>query len=864
MRRDRESWHAVTRTMDVFDDDQLRELSNSVPRQLDGTILLLVKDGDQPVRQYVHGDTDRLERAGRRAGFNVTPLDAEHEPELPARVGCAYHPVIPWRARLNRVANMEKLRTSSVETRKTIESLMPPDSYVSVRLRHYGNWEQRHVRNWVSSEHNSSEDEDELTRNGAMCARITAGAPTAKEASDLAHNAGAALFPSMSNIGAHRGMPRFGLLPASVAGGLLWTACCMLSPLPPAALLVPLALLAAGLLAALLVRVLTMASLIPQTVGATVLLALPVAANMFAATPMWTCLPWIPLTCWAAWRWHTASLWDDIAQKPRRYWAMQPSRKSTSSDNATADGHETHKGTVVAYPVQRSTMLLTPMTLLTLYMPVGEAAAVQQRSHPVPETLSRGGIYIGVDQNGRKAYIPAECLSGGIAVFGMAQSGKSVLAQGIMQWADLSRDKSDPRHWGPDTRIIDFAMKSDGVVRSMQAFRERHWPTREGAPGASPANRRRRGRVCYLADENCWCLDMLGLKDGRNARNTAASVAATMQFAFEQGDILNDSLDVITTAMTIAIAMERRPDRNAAATAIRSLESRFPGAGKAQAPRSAIGWCVMALGGASGEIGAARALGQYCRDADAAASHGDEDMRLAVEAADRLYGLDGKQGIGDQRLRDRFRASLNKVNQFLECEHVFTQRRGTRTWGDVLAHPGDYHFVFSPRVVRAPDGSERFMSLPDRMDRILAKWMMYRLDGAVTSTCQGWQARGRHTMFVCDELSLLANADNRILCKMKDIWREYGWIPVFATQYPDQLPEDLRKSVMGYGTLMTFATLDVPTAEMISLRMGQTAGWTADAICNLPQYNVAASVKLQEQLQPAFIFHAHDFQHHPL
>lgn len=864
MGRANESWHAVSRTMDVFDDDQLRKLSNSVPRQLDGTILLLVKDGDQPVRQYVYGDTDRLELAGRSAGFNVTVLDGEHEPELPERVGCAYHPVIPWRARLNRVDNVERLRTSSVETRRTIESLMPPDSYVSVRLRHYGNWEQQHVRNWVSSEHNTSEDEDELNRNGAMCARITAGAATAREASDLAHNAGAALFPLTSNIGAHRSMPRFALLPASVLAGLAWSACCVLSPLPVWALLAPLALLAAGGAGALLVRLLTMANLMPQVLGAAAACLLPILPNMQGATPLWTCLPFIPLSCWAGWRWHTASLWDDIEQKPRRYWFLQPSRKSTSSDNAASDGHETHKRKVVAYPVQRSTMLLTPMTLLTLYMPVGQAAAVQQRSYPVPETLSGGGIYIGRDQGGRKAYIPAECLSGGIAVFGMAESGKSVLAQGIMEWADLSRDSSEPRYWGPDTRIIDFAMKSDEVVEAMQGFRERHWPTDTGDPARDRANRRRRGRVSYLADESYPCLDMLGLRDGRNARNTAASVAATMQFAFEQGDILNDSLDVITTAMTIAIAVERRPDREGACAAIRSLESKYPGAGKAQTPRSAIGWCVMALGGASGEIGAARALGQYCRDVDAAAGHGDEDMRLAVEAADRLYGIDGKQGIGDQRLRDKFRASLNKVNQFLECEHVFTQRRGRITWGQVLASPGDYHFVFSPRITRAPDGSERFRSLPDRMDRILAKWMMYRLDSVVTATCQGWQKRGRHTMFVCDELSLLANADNRILCKMKDIWRGFGWIPVFATQYPDQLPEDLRKSVMGYGTLMSFATLDVPTAEMISLRMGQTAGWTADAICNLPQYNVAASVKLHEQLQPAFIFHAHDFQNHPL
>lgn len=62
-------------------------------------------------------------------------------------------------------------------------------------------------------------------------------------------------------------------------------------------------------------------------------------------------------------------------------------------------------------------------------------------------------------------------------------------------------------------------------------------------------------RVVYLADPNSVCLDMLGMKDGNNAMETAASVAKTMRYSFDDGDILNDSQNIITQALTIGVAV---------------------------------------------------------------------------------------------------------------------------------------------------------------------------------------------------------------------------------------------------------------------------------------------------------------------
>ena len=168
------TWHEVSRTLLTLDDDQIRTRANTAAAQLDNTVLLLVRRGDEPVREYVYGRTDRLSQAGNLAGFTVTPIP--DYPDLPDDIIRSRHAIVPWRARLNTVSNMERLRERSQEVRKSIESLMPADSYVSVSLRKRGPFEQSRIRDWVADEGNTVEDENENVRTNTMCARITAGA----------------------------------------------------------------------------------------------------------------------------------------------------------------------------------------------------------------------------------------------------------------------------------------------------------------------------------------------------------------------------------------------------------------------------------------------------------------------------------------------------------------------------------------------------------------------------------------------------------------------------------------------------------------------------------------------------------------
>ncbi len=101
---------------------------------------------------------------------------------------------------------------------------------------------------------------------------------------------------------------------------------------------------------------------------------------------------------------------------------------------------------------------------------------------------------------------------------------------------------------------------------------------------------------------------------------------------------------------------------------------------------------------------------------------------------------------------------------------------------------GDYHFVFAPH-----DGHR----IPAPMDRILGAWMLHRLVRHDHGAMPGWEAAGKHTMIVCDELSMLSSADDSSLAHIKDQMRSFGVIAVFATQYPEQLSDLLLRSFMG-------------------------------------------------------------------
>lgn len=860
--REASRWHVVTRTRLAVDADSQRTASAAVSNHLKDTTMLLVRHGSEPVVQYLYGQTSRLQKAGVDAGFEVAPMGDGEQPELPDDVQYQAHPVVPWSARLNEVGNMERLRTNTEAIRSSLESSMPSDSYIAITTRQAGFFEKRWVRDWVADEHNATEDDSVMVRGSTQYARISVGAPTKREALDMAEQVGRTILDSMSDMSAHMSHPRLAGLVASLVFAIVFSIVTVFSPLRWQVMFIPLIVLACGCGYATIVSLAAQASIFPHVLAIAGVLAATIAIGLFDI-PLWgMIIPWILVIVFAI-RWWRRSYWDDINQTPYHWHWLAPKRMTRSADRKTKLGGDEGGSTTRkrlkahAYPTQRSTLIVPPTNIIALYTPIGDYAAKSQQLRPVPDVLSTDGIYLGVDQTGRKAYLQPSQLYGDIAITGEAGSGKSVMVQGIMQWADLARTTTDSKIWGEDTRIIDFEMKDDAGVNAMRAFRQHHWPNQNN----------KHGNVSYLADPRYACIDLLGMLDGKDARATGQAIAASMQASFNKGDIMNDSLDVITSGMTIAVAVSRYEQTNPGdiVRRVHDLEARYPGAGSLVQQQSPVGWCLVALSGAEGQTGAARALGQVVRGLSVENAD-NTDLAQAARAAEQLYGRPDAKGhttVSETQLKNNTKASVNKVRQLTDVEHVFTPRRARLTWRQVLQHPGDYHFVLAPH-----EGHR----IPTPMDRVLGAWMLHQLCATIMTECQGWDAQGKHTMIVCDELSMLSAADDSSLAHIKDQMRSFGVIAVFATQYPEQLSDMLLRSFMGYATLIAFKTPDPTTAMQIAARLSDEEGedgWNTGAVMNLMQYQCAvrtqgAAKGRPIQLQPTFLVSAHDFSSQPL
>lgn len=798
------AWVRVSKDLQVIDADTLRGRAGSIPALLRGTTLLLVRRGGDPAVQYMYGDVDAIRKAGELAGFRVSPLEDGGRPVLPDGARRLRHALVPWRARLNGASSVERLRTDVHQVRRGLETIIPEDSYLAVTFRERDLFENSRIRNWVADEGNSVEDESSLVRSGALLARVCVGCGDDGTARDVVENAGRAVFSDISDMRSHRSAPRLGA---------------------------PVALLAC--LAASVVGV--------------------VAVDW---CPVW--LPAVMLALLAAcvWRWWVRDRWDDVFQAPRHYWRLRARRRrANGADHETPVGVRDGSRRVAGYPVQRSTLIVDPLGVMSLCMPVGTAQAVSQDPHPVPEVLSHGGIFLGRDETGRPAFIDTGQLYGGVAVMGEPGSGKSALTHGIMQWAELHRADTPASVWGADSRIVSFDMKDDEGVAVMRRYERAH--------GLEAT------RAVYLADPSSACLDFLGLGAGMGARRTAVEAARNMQYSFDDGDIRGNSLEVLARALTIGVACDRHltgapgAHREQARTAgarqiidrVRRLENAYPGAGKAEPPSSVIGWALMAVGARAGGTGSARALGQTC--AGFAQETGDADWKDAADAAEALYGRP-KPGsatgttVSDHDFSLNVNSSMNKLTQLAADEHVFTARRAKVTWDWILKHPGSYHIVAAPH---------RGRRLSEGMDRILGAWMLKSLWTAITTRCQGWLSQGRHTMILCDEASLWATADAQIPAGLREQGRSLGVIPVQATQYGGQLPRILLTSITGYSTFAAFSIPDPDMADLVARRFGPAAGWTGETVSNLPRHQAAVRTRTDEQAQPTFTVKVHDFDH---
>ncbi len=174
------------------------------------------------------------------------------------------------------------------------------------------------------------------------------------------------------------------------------------------------------------------------------------------------------------------------------------------------------------------------------------------------------------------------------------------------------------------------------------------------------------------------------------------------------------------------------------------------------------------------------------------------------------------------------------------------------TWDTVLQH----HVSVIINAGVTTDG----IQMDDELSRQMQSMLMYTLYDAIKRNCSGWYEQGRAVTIFADELKLLAGSSADVITWIREQGRSYGVRAVFATQNPEQLNDEVRNSVMGFGTLLAFAQNNPRVVDTL-LKDLNLAGqaWEGSDVANLPPYEVIVRATAGRQRQLPFTAKIHNF-----
>ncbi|MGN7187009.1 hypothetical protein [Microbacterium enclense] len=209
----------------------------------------------------------------------------------------------------------------------------------------------------------------------------------------------------------------------------------------------------------------------------------------------------------------------------------------------------------------------------------------------------------------------------------------------------------------------------------------------------------------------------------------------------------------------------------------------------------------------------------------------------------------------EAKRRELAQAPRSKTDALMLAEHWWS-RRWRFTWEDILRGKAAVVIDFGG-LSAFTDADENQVREQGDLDKelrdSLAAMMLYTLRNEIERVCAGWGSSGQAVTVYADEVKFLAGADPGTISWFRDDARSFGVRAEFATQYPEQLPETVRKTLMGLGTLVSFRQDDraivTSFADQFSL-YGQP--FTPEDIATLGRFEAAVKTTVDGAVQPAF------------
>ncbi|WP_022894557.1 ATP-binding protein [Agromyces subbeticus] len=472
------------------------------------------------------------------------------------------------------------------------------------------------------------------------------------------------------------------------------------------------------------------------------------------------------------------------------------------------------------YPLTGSGFLVGAHLPATLVAPHGGAASGSQSArsaaHP-PVMEQRIGPFIGrVDSGtGLPIHLSAADQWEGTMIWGLPGSGKSRLIQALFTWCGFQRDVSTPvADWpGAQNTLIAFESKGEGA----DSYEE--WARVAGLPVLR----------LDLSDPATVAVDVLAFGNV-SARERARRTVNAMKYSFEVGSVGVESFNTLTQVLTGAFVVTP------------AIASQVPGVATDASP---FYYVNILLGQRGDDLGVALA-GAIRSAAVAPTGAGDEDLQAAAEALQGLYS-----GLTPAQRGQFTKAPRNKIGAFMGAEQWWS--RPTRIpWERILQHNG---------VVIVNTGIARnHEEFDDELKTQMSSMLMYTLYQAIKANCSGWFEAGRGVSVFADELKLLAGTSPEVISWLREQGRSYGVRMFMATQWPEQLHPDVRRSVLSYGTQVMFGQSDPDVASALAhaLSLGGDE-WTADDLATLPRFEAIVKATVDGRKLSPFTLKMHDF-----
>lgn len=473
------------------------------------------------------------------------------------------------------------------------------------------------------------------------------------------------------------------------------------------------------------------------------------------------------------------------------------------------------------YPLRPDGFMVAPNVVVGLVAPGAGAlsGASSTTERPTPATMRTPiGPLVGDGTDGARAFLSAPDGWAGTFLVGRAGSGKSQLVRSLFAWNCLERVRPCGRSGFPgrDNALVAFESKGDGAAH-YQA-----WAATLGD----------RTLLIDVAEPTSPGLDLFAVPG--TVADRATFFANAMVYAFEQGAIQDRSFTTLVQVFTAALAITP-----AIACLVQGVDPNG----------SPVYFAHLLLAGQGDETGAALA-GAVMSEAvrlDGAGTP-DESLSLARAALMPLF-----QGKTESARRQFLEAPANKVSQLLALDHWWGSGRPKTTWHQVLTEHRSVvvntGVTLSGRIV------------DDRLSGQMSSLLMFGLRDAIMRYCNGWAELGRSVSVFADELSLLAGSSPEVITWLRNQGRSYGVRPVLATQYPEQLSDQVRLAVTGFSTLVAFAQDNVRVADELARDFAADGTpWVAADVVNLPPFTTIVRSSVGQQRQPAFTMSVANFE----